>query len=118
MACCYILFSVPLTRFSRRSTYERLFKEWGLKKNKKAEDWIWVSHRVQKRQKNGQQSRLFINNKHIPPEVLQKEVSRHVSTFEQALYRAETGMSVYQDKVQSLNLGQQRVRKLPTVTPF
>lgn len=99
MSCCYILFSVPLIRFSRRSTYERLFKEWGLKRNKKVEDWSWVSHRIQRRRKSGRQSRLFINDKRVPAEVLQKEVSRHVSTLEQALQRAETGMSVHQDKV-------------------
>ncbi|KAK2616788.1 hypothetical protein QQS21_000165 [Conoideocrella luteorostrata] len=76
-----------------RSSYERLFKEWGLRKTNKGENWNWVSHKVQKRQNDGRKSALYIRGKHIPIETRQKEISRHVSTRQQALHRSKTASS-------------------------
>ncbi|KAJ0365635.1 hypothetical protein COL26b_011971 [Colletotrichum chrysophilum] len=73
------------------STYERLFREWGLSKNKKGENWAWVDHRMRKRHGDGRKSALYIQDRRIPMNEIQKEISRHVTTLQQAYLSARAG---------------------------
>lgn len=76
----------------RKTSYERLFKQWGLRKNRKGADWNWVGHRVHHRQAQGRpRSALYIKGERIPEETIRKEVSRHVSALQQASYASTTG---------------------------
>lgn len=75
----------------RRTSYERLFNQWGLRKNRKGADWYWVGHRVKQRQNEGRRSALYINKQRIPDHVVRKEVSRHVSALEEVWLGSESG---------------------------
>ncbi|KAI8297827.1 hypothetical protein K4K61_012405 [Colletotrichum sp. SAR11_59] len=75
------------------STYERLFREWGLSKIKKGENWAWVDHRMRKRHGDGRKSALYIQDRRIPMNEIQKEISRHVTTLQQAYLSARAAPS-------------------------
>ncbi|KAF6837139.1 PFS domain-containing protein [Colletotrichum plurivorum] len=74
-----------------KPTYERLFRQWGLRKNRRGEDWAWVDHRMRQRRNEGRKSALYIDNKRILMHDVQKEIARHVSTLKQAYLSARMG---------------------------
>lgn len=84
--------SVILNMTIRKTSYERLFKQWGLRKNRKGADWNWVGHRVHHREAQGRpRSALYIDGERVPDGTIRKEVSRHVSALQEAYYASETG---------------------------
>ncbi|KAF2145338.1 uncharacterized protein K452DRAFT_294994 [Aplosporella prunicola CBS 121167] len=64
--------------------YERQFKRWGFRKNLKAEEWKFVSRRLEKRKREGKETDLKIDGILVPRKKLQKEIDRN---FETALER-------------------------------
>ncbi|KAB8206326.1 ankyrin [Aspergillus parasiticus] len=65
-----------------KDTYKRWLKKWGLRKNIKSEVWTWANHRIGKR-KAGETSKrtdIHFNGARIDEKLVQKEISRHVST--------------------------------------
>src|SRR2546421_139885 len=63
--------------FNSKAQYEDQFKKWNMRKNLKISEWKYVAHRVQKRKREGLESEIYINETHIPPKKVKKEVSRH-----------------------------------------
>lgn len=87
----FVLRAVLSMKF-RKTSYERLFKQWGLRKNRKGTDWNWVGHRVYHRQAQGRpRSALYIKGERTPEDTIRKEVSRHVSALQEAYYASKTG---------------------------
>jgi Clr5 domain len=73
MACS----SLDLTNFNSKGRYETQFRKWNLRKNLRSSEWKYVSHRIQKRKKEGKESVVYFNRDAIAPEKVKKEISRH-----------------------------------------
>ncbi|KAF2653820.1 ankyrin [Lophiostoma macrostomum CBS 122681] len=69
-----------------KSQYEDRFRKWGWKKNKKADTWRFIAHRVEKRKRDKKESDVKINGEVIEYKKVKKEISRYgfVSTIEKA----------------------------------
>jgi hypothetical protein len=69
--------SLYLTNFNSKGRYETQFRKWDLRKNLKSSEWKWVSHRIQKRKREGKKSVVYFSRVAIAPEKVKKEISRH-----------------------------------------
>lgn len=67
----------PLIITSRKAQYERHFKRWGFRKNKKKEIWDAVTHTVTKRKRDSKESEVWVGDERIPAKKLRKELSRY-----------------------------------------
>ncbi|KAK6814835.1 hypothetical protein RU639_009600 [Aspergillus parasiticus] len=65
-----------------KDTYKRWLKKWGLRKNIKGEVWTWANHRIGKRKagETSKRTEIRFNGERIDEKLVQKEISRHVST--------------------------------------
>jgi hypothetical protein len=73
MACS----SSDLTNLNSKGRYETQFQKWNLRKNLRSSEWKYVSHRIQKRKREGKESVVYFNRVAIAPEKVRKEISRH-----------------------------------------
>jgi hypothetical protein len=69
--------SLDLTNFNSKGRYETQFQKWNLRKNLRSSEWKYVSHRIQKRKREGKESVVYFNRVAIAPEKVKKEISRH-----------------------------------------
>ena len=69
--------SLDLTSFNSKGRYETQFQKWNLRKNLRSSEWKYVSHRIQKRKREGKESVVYFNRVAIAPEKVKKEISRH-----------------------------------------
>jgi Clr5 domain len=69
--------SLDLTNFNSKGRYETRFQKWNLRKNLRSSEWKYVSHRIQKRKREGKESVVYFNRVAIAPEKVKKEISRH-----------------------------------------
>ena len=69
--------SPDLTNFNSKGRYETQFQKWNLRKNLRSSEWKYVSHRIQKRKREGKESVVYFNRVAIAPEKVKKEISRH-----------------------------------------
>ena len=60
-----------------KQQYKRQFKKWGLSKNRKDNEWSYISSLLTRRSRKGKPSIVFMNNEMIPLRKLRKELSRH-----------------------------------------
>jgi hypothetical protein len=60
-----------------KAQYERQFKKWKFRKNRKQPEWKFVHHRIEKRKRGGRESNLYISGVLIPKGTVRKETSRH-----------------------------------------
>jgi len=67
-----------LLNLSSKAQYERQFKTWGFRKNRKESDWIAIAGRIEKRKKAGKDSDVYHDGTMILRDKIHKEISRHV----------------------------------------
>lgn len=63
----------------RKSQYELQFKKWDFRKNRTAEEWRRVAHKLKKREQERKESKVILNGKLINPKKLRKETLRYRS---------------------------------------
>ncbi|KAF2726864.1 hypothetical protein EJ04DRAFT_570892 [Polyplosphaeria fusca] len=60
-----------------KAQYEKHFKKWGFRKNKRRDDWEATAAKVAKRKRDGKESELWIGDERVPVKKLRKEISRY-----------------------------------------
>jgi hypothetical protein len=67
-----------------KAQYERVFKNWGMKKNFTSEDWKDIASHIKARDLQGRQSAVWFHGMLVGNDKMRKEVTRHSfqSTFE------------------------------------
>jgi len=63
----------------RKSQYELQFKKWQFRKNRTAEEWKIVAHKLTERKKEHKDSEVVLNGNLINPKKLRKETLRYGS---------------------------------------
>ncbi|OJI83151.1 hypothetical protein ASPTUDRAFT_703506 [Aspergillus tubingensis CBS 134.48] len=69
-----------------KDTYKRHFKKWKLRKNNNCDFYIWANHRIEKRSHANpkKKTQILLNGKAMDEKTMQKNISRQVSTYDQA----------------------------------
>jgi|ERR1700722_4540016 len=101
--------SLDLTNFNSKGCYETQFQKWNLRKNLKDEEWKYVSHRIQKREREGKESVVYFNRVAIAPEKVKKEMSRH----DVPTYRSGNPIFVPKNEVDELTISAAPTPKTP-----
>jgi hypothetical protein len=60
-----------------KAQYERQFRKWKFRKNRKDPEWKFVHHRVEKRKRGGKESDVYIDGVLIAKKKICQETSRH-----------------------------------------
>ncbi|EJT70617.1 hypothetical protein GGTG_11640 [Gaeumannomyces tritici R3-111a-1] len=71
-----------------RTTYERIFKQWGFSKNKPGRNWEWVYRKLRRRRLDGRDSALYVDGKRKPQATIKKEIARYVTFLRKAQIKA------------------------------
>jgi hypothetical protein len=61
----------------RKSQYELQFKKWQFRKNRTAEEWKIIAHKLTERKKEHKESEVVLNGNLINPKKLKKETLRY-----------------------------------------
>jgi hypothetical protein len=73
--------SLPRRRLAnnylRKAKYERHFRNWGFRKNKKRDVWEDIATKVTKRKRHERESEVWIGGGRVPAKKLRKELSRY-----------------------------------------
>jgi hypothetical protein len=62
-----------------KAQYELQFKKWNFRKNRTAEEWKIVAHKITKRESEHKNSEVLVNGSLINPKKLRKETLRYRS---------------------------------------
>lgn len=79
---CY--YRPRLTPTNSPSQYTRQFRKWGLKKNATREAWELASLQVKKRELEGKDTEIRMNNRPVPAKKLKKAILRYADQTSQA----------------------------------
>ncbi|KAL8351061.1 hypothetical protein RB601_000803 [Gaeumannomyces tritici] len=71
-----------------RTTYERIFKQWGFSKNKPGRNWEWVYRKLRRRRLDGRDSALYVDGKRKSQATIKKEIARYVTFLRKAQIKA------------------------------
>ena len=74
---------VPLTSISKPQ-YEKFFREWNFRKNLPKGVWVAIARALQKRERDGLNSEVYIFDKLVSERKIRKEISRYKSDIESA----------------------------------
>lgn len=101
--------SLCLTNVNSKGCYETQFRKWNLRKNLRSSEWEYVSHRIQKRKREGKESVVYFNRVAIAPEKVKKEISRHYVP----IYRSGNLIFVPRNEVDELTISAAPTPKAP-----
>jgi hypothetical protein len=101
--------SLYLTNFNSKGRYETQFQKWNLRKNLRSSEWKYVSHRIQKRKREGKESVVYFNRVAIAPEKVKKEISRH----DMPTYLSGNPIFVPKNEVNELTISAEPTPKTP-----
>jgi hypothetical protein len=62
-----------------KAQYELQFKKWNFRKNRTAEEWKIVAHKITQRERKRKNSEVLVNGNPINPKKLRKETLRYKS---------------------------------------
>jgi len=78
----------------RKSQYELQFKKWRFRKNRTADEWKIIAHKLRERKQKRKESEVVLNGNTINPKKVRKETLRYGSMLT-AMENLPSGMQLH-----------------------